>query len=299
MMALGAPNAAMPETHRDMTAVVTGGTAGIGSVTARCLAERGMRVIIVGRDSERGDRMVDQIRRATGDERATFLAADLSDQRDIYRLGQRIGEIAPRLDVLINNAGGLFGRRRLSAQGIEMTFALNHLAYFLLTRLLMPLLERAGSARIVNVASEAHRSVRLDFDDLQGQRSYNRWTAYKRSKLANLLFTYELARRLDGQAITVNALHPGFVATDIGTRNGFVPGIVWRLASLAAISSTDGAKTSVHLASSPEVATASGQYFIDNRPAPSSAASRDPEAAARLWHESERLIDTTARPSRL
>ena len=147
-----------------------------------------------------------------------------------------------------------------------MTFALNHLSYFLLTHLLLPSLTAAAPARIVNVASEAHRGVKLDFDDLQGELSYNRWLAYKRSKLANLMFTYGLARRIAGQGVTVNALHPGFVATDIGVRHRFVPSIIWWLGKLAAVSPEKGARTSIHLASAPEVAEVSGQYFIDSQP---------------------------------
>jgi|APTNR8051073442_1049403.scaffolds.fasta_scaffold02709_8 NAD(P)-dependent dehydrogenase (short-subunit alcohol dehydrogenase family) len=273
-------------------ALVTGGTAGIGEVTARRLAGHGLAVVIVGREPGRGEAAVERISRAAGAGQVSFLAADLSDQRDICRLSQRIGEVCPRLDVLVNNAGGLFGRRRFSPQGIEMTFALNHLGYFLLTRLLLPLLEQSSRGRIVNVASEAHRSVRLDFDNLQGERRYNRWLAYKRSKLANLLFTYELARRLEGHTVTVNAVHPGFVATDIGVRNRFVPSVIWRLASLAAISPEQGADTSDFLATSDEVAGVTGQYFIERRATRSSPASYDEDTARRLWAESERLVET-------
>jgi retinol dehydrogenase 12 len=281
----------MTASEQTRIALVTGGTAGIGEVTARRLAGHGLAVVIVGREPERGEAAVERISRAAGGGEVSFLAADLSDQRDIYRLSQRVGEICPRLDVLVNNAGGLFGRRRFSPQGIEMTFALNHLGYFLLTRLLLPLLEQSSRARIVNVASEAHRSVWLDFDNLQGEKRYNRWLAYKRSKLANLLFTYELARRLAGESVTVNAVHPGFVATDIGVRNRFVPSLIWRLASLAAISPEQGADTSVFLATSDEVAGISGQYFIKKEATRSSSASYDADAARRLWAESERLIE--------
>ena len=181
------------------------------------------------------------------------------------------------------------GRRRLTADAIEMTFALNHLNYFLLTHLLLPSLRAAAPSRIVNVASEAHRGVALDFDNLQGEGRYNRWLAYKRSKLANLLFTYELSRRLAGHAITVNALHPGFVATDIGVRHGFVPGILWRIGKLFAIDVEEGAATSIHLASASEIADTSGQYFIEGRPARSSAASYDQQAGLRLWEVSADL----------
>ncbi|MGZ9106826.1 MAG: SDR family NAD(P)-dependent oxidoreductase, partial [Rhodoplanes sp.] len=177
---------------------------------------------------------------------------------------------------------------------IEMTFALNHLNYFLLTHLLLPSLRAAAPSRIVNVASEAHRGVSLRFDDLQGEVRYNRWLAYKRSKLANLLFTYELSRRLTGQGVTANALHPGFVATDIGVRHAFVPGILWRIGKLVAIGVENGAKTSICLASSPDIAGISGEYFIDCRPARSSAASYDRAAALQLWDVSANLTDVAS-----
>ena len=173
--------------------LVTGGTAGIGLATARELVRKGASVTIVGRDSARGESAVAAIRAATGRDTIDFVAADLSDQRRLRAFATAFRERRPKLDVLINNAGGLFGRRRLSADGIEMTFALNHLNYFLLTHLLLPSLRAAAPSTIVNVASEAHRGVSLHFDNLQGEVRYNRWLAYKRSKLANLMFTYELS----------------------------------------------------------------------------------------------------------
>ncbi|MGZ8996396.1 MAG: SDR family NAD(P)-dependent oxidoreductase, partial [Rhodospirillales bacterium] len=238
--------------------LVTGGTAGIGLATALELVRKGASVTIVGRDVARGDSAVAAIRAATGRDTIDFVAADLSDQRRLRAFATAFRERRPKLDVLINNAGGLFGRRRLSADGIEMTFALNHLNYFLLTHLLLPSLRSAAPSRIVNVASEAHRGVSLQFDNLQGEVRYNRWLAYKRSKLANLLFTYELSRRLAGQSVAANALHPGFVATDIGVRHAFVPGILWRIGKLSAIAVEKGAETSIHLASAPDIAKISG-----------------------------------------
>jgi NAD(P)-dependent dehydrogenase (short-subunit alcohol dehydrogenase family) len=269
--------------------LVTGGTAGIGLVTARSLAEQGAQVIVVGRDRRRGEAAT----AAPGGYRpgaaVTFVAADLSDQGDIRRLAGDLRDRHPRLDVLVNNAGAMFGRRRLSADGIEMTFALNHLGYFLLTHELLPMLRAASRARIVNVASRAHRGVNLRFDDLQHERRYNGWIAYKRSKLANLLFTYELARRLEGSGVNANALHPGFVATDIGVANRLLAGIVWRAVALAAIRPEEGARTSIHLASVPEVEGVSGQYFVKCRPERSSDVSYDREAATRLWDISAEL----------
>lgn len=269
--------------------LVTGGTAGIGLATARELVRKGASVTIVGRDAARGDGGVAAIRAATGRDTVHFMAADLANQRRLRAFARAFRERRPKLDVLINNAGGLFGRRRLSADGIEMTFALNHLNYFLLTHLLLPSLRAAAPSRIVNVASEAHRGVSLHFNNLQAEVRYNRWLAYKRSKLANLLFTYELYRRLVGQGVTANALHPGFVATDIGVRHAFVPGIVWRIGKLAAIGVEKGAETSIYLASAPDIAGMSGAYFIDRRLARSSEASYDEQAALRLWDVSANL----------
>lgn len=265
--------------------LVTGGTAGIGFVTARELARRGAMVTVVGRDAARGAAAVEGIRAVASDSGAVdFIAADLSEQAELRAFAASFAEQRPRLDVLVNNVGGLFGRRQTTSEGIERTFALNHLGYFLTTLLLLPLLRAAAApARIVVVASEAHRGARLDFDDLQGEHRYNRWNAYRRSKLANLLFTYELARRLAGQPITVNALHPGFVATEIGTRHSFVPDIFWRIGTLAAISPERGARTILHLACAPEVESVSGGYFIESAPARSSPASQDRATADRLW----------------
>lgn len=269
--------------------VVTGGTAGIGLVTARRLAEMGATVVLVGRDAERGAAARALIAEAAGADRAEFIRADLSDQGQVRRVAEAILGRHPRLDVLVNNAGGMFGRRRLSAEGLEMTFALNHLGYFLLTLLLLPALKAAAPARIVNVSSMAHRGVRLDFDDLQAGRRYSRMMAYRRSKLANLLFTRELARRLDPAEVTVNALHPGFVATELGTRHGFMPGLLWKFSTLFAIGEERGGDTPVYLASAPEAAGFRGEYFHRCRPVRPSAAALDDGAARRLWEESLRL----------
>ena len=274
--------------------LVTGGSAGVGLATARELVRKGASVTIVGRDTTRGESAVAAIRAAAGRDTVDFIAADLSDQGRLRAFAAAFCEGRPKLDVLVNNAGGLFGRRRLSADLIEMTFALNHLNYFLLTHLLLPSLRAAAPSRIVNVASEAHRGVSLPFDNLQGEVRYNRWLAYKRSKLANLLFTYELSRRLAGQGVTANALHPGFVATDIGVRHAFVPGILWRIGKFAAIGVEKGAETSIYLASSPDIAGISGKYFIDCRPARSSATSYDTAAALQLWDVSANLTDVAS-----
>jgi NAD(P)-dependent dehydrogenase (short-subunit alcohol dehydrogenase family) len=277
------------EPLRRKTCLVTGGTAGIGFCTARALVRVGALVTIVGRDAARGEAAAAAIRQATGRDAIDFVAADLSDQDQLRTFAATFRGRCPKLDVLVNNAGGMFGQRKVSVDGIEMTFALNHLNYFLLTHLLVPSLQAAAPARIVNVASQAHRGVTIDFDDLQGEMRYNRWMAYKRSKLANLMFTYALAPRLAARGITVNALHPGFVATDIGVRHRFVPPLLWWIGKLAAISPETGAATTVYLASAAEVEEISGKYFLDCRPAKSSAASYDAGAAERLWDVSANL----------
>jgi NAD(P)-dependent dehydrogenase (short-subunit alcohol dehydrogenase family) len=296
-MADALPSSARPQPMAGKVCLVTGGTGGIGLVTARELARLGADVTVVGRDRQRGDTALATLRTAAPGVNVAYLPADLADQSEVRRLAASFAALHPRLDVLINNAGGLFGRRRLSPDGLEMTFALNHLSYFLLTHLLMPALTQAPAARIVNVASAAHKGVTLDFNDLQGEDHYSRWLAYKRSKLANILFTYELARRLDGQPMTVNALHPGFVATDIGSRHGFVPGLLWSLGKLYAISPEEGARTSIFLASAAEVEGLSGRYFVRCKEKRSSEASYDREAAVRLWDVSVNLTGLDRRRS--
>jgi len=277
----------------DKLCLVTGGTAGIGLSTARMLAEKGADVIMLGRDERRGRAAVAEVAR-TSRKSPVFLSVDLSDQSAMRRFAARFNSSHPRLDVLVNNAGAMFGRRQLSADGIEMTFALNHLAYFLLTHLLLPSMQAAPHARIVNVASDAHMGVDLDFGDLQNERRFSGWLAYKRSKLCNLLFTYELSRRLRGSRITANALHPGFVDSAIGVRNVWTFGLFWNLLTLFAISPERGATTSAYLACSPEVESVSGKYFVKSRMKPSSRQSYDPASARTLWDASASLTGIEA-----
>jgi len=271
--------------------LVTGATSGIGLVTARELARQGARVVLVGRNPARCEAAVAQIRIETGNAEVEALLADLSSQQQVRELARRFCESHPRLDVLVNNAGGMWMRRELTADGLEMTFAVNHLAYFLLTHLLLDVLKASAPARIVNVSSEAHRKAVLDFDDLMGERRYSGWRAYCRSKLANLLFTYELKRRLGGTGVTANAVHPGWVATGFAGNNGW-RGWVWRLAARCfALSPEHGARTIVYLASSPDLASFSGGYFIRERAVPSSPASYDNAAGRRLWEVSGALAN--------
>src|SRR6266545_3993807 len=191
--------------------LITGGTNGIGKSTAQGLARMGATVVIVGRNAQKTSRVVEEIRAASGNKNVDSLLADLSSQQEVRRLAREFKSKYSRLHVLLNNAGGFFMRRQLSVDGIEMTFAFNHLAYFLLTNLLLDTVKASAPARIINVSSAAHKSGKIEFDNLQGERSYNGFAAYGNSKLANILFTIELARRLEGTSITVNALHPGMV----------------------------------------------------------------------------------------
>jgi NAD(P)-dependent dehydrogenase (short-subunit alcohol dehydrogenase family) len=217
------------------------------------------------------------------------LLADLSVQEQVRRLADQFRQRHARLDVLINNAGAIWFQRHLTADGLEMTFTVNHLAYFLLTHLLLDVLRASAPARIVNVSSAAHRGASLRFDDLMGEKRYRGWRAYSQSKLANLLFTYELARRLAGTGVTVNAVHPGLVATGFASANGWRGRLFQRAARWFGLTPEQGARTVVYLASSPDVAGVSGGYFVRNRQVVSSAASRDEEAARRLWQVSLEL----------
>ncbi len=269
--------------------LITGATSGIGLVTARELARQGAHVLMVGRSPTKCADTVGQIRAQTGNQAVEALLADVSSQRQIRDLARQVRSRVPRLDVLINNAGGMWLKREVTVDGLEMTFAVNHLAYFLLTHLLLETLRASAPARIVNVASEAHRRARLDFEDLQGERRYRGWRAYCRSKLANLLFTYELARRLAGTGVTANALHPGWVATGFARNNGWRGNLFQLAAHYFAISPEKGARTVIYLATAPEVQHVTGQYFVRERAVPSSPASYDEAAARRLWQISLEL----------
>lgn len=272
-------------------AVVTGATSGIGRATALALARMGAHVVIVSRSPQKCAETAAQIAQAGGS--ATPIAADLSSQRGVRSVAEQIRARFPRVDVLVNNAGAIFGERRLSEDGIEMTWALNHLSYFLLTHLLLDALKAAPTARIVNVSSDAHFAVRrIPFDDLNFERQpYRAFSAYSLSKLANVMFTYALARRLEGTHITVNALHPGAVATNFGRELGGWWGWVFCvLVSRFALSPEQGAQTSIYLASAPEVAQQSGLYFDRCKPKRSSLLSYNRDAQERLWAISAKQV---------
>ncbi|HUC68191.1 MAG TPA: SDR family oxidoreductase [Stellaceae bacterium] len=270
--------------------VVTGATSGIGLVAAERLAAAGARLILVGRDKARGEAARTRIQRHAPGAQLTLRYADLSLVAEMNRLAAEIAAAEPRIDVLINNAGAMFTSRSVTADGLERTFALNHMAYFVLASRLRGALATAAPARIVNVASEAHRGNVLDFADLQSARGYRGFRVYGRSKLANILFTRELARRLEGSGITANCLHPGFVASRFGDNNPGLPRLGIGIAKrFFALSPEQGAETVVYLAASPEVAGVTGGYFDKCRVRLPSAQAQDDAAARRLWEESAKL----------
>lgn len=271
--------------------LVTGATNGIGRVAARELARMGAHVIVVGRSQARIDETIGEIKQQTGSSKIDSLKADLSSMAAIRRLTEDFMARYDRLDVLVNNAGAFFQKRQESVDGFEMTFAVNHLNYFLLTNLLLDVLQASAPARIVNVSSDAHIGGPLKLDDLQSRQSYggSGFLAYGQSKLANILFTYELARRLAGTGVTANALHPGFVATGFGKNNSGFMRLAMSVMQLFALTPEQGADTIIYLASAPEVEGVSGQYFEKRKAKSSSPHSYDEDAARRLWEISEKL----------
>jgi NAD(P)-dependent dehydrogenase (short-subunit alcohol dehydrogenase family) len=266
------------------TIAITGATGGIGRVAAVELARAGAEVVLLVRDRSRAEATVAEIRAGSPSANVSYRLGDLALLADVRRLATELASDHPKLHVLLNNAGAYFASRELTSEGIERTWALNVLSPLLLSHLLVDRLRAGAPARIVNVASAAHKGQTLDFTDLEASRSYSGFRVYGRSKLALIMMTYELARRLEGSGITVNALHPGFVATGFGRNNPGATGrVLAALEFLFARRPAHGARTSVYLAGSPEVEGISGRYFADERPIRSSAASLDPAARARLW----------------
>jgi NAD(P)-dependent dehydrogenase (short-subunit alcohol dehydrogenase family) len=269
--------------------VITGATNGIGLAAARKLAALGADVTIVARDARRAAAAVTKISATERSSQVDVLIAELSSQAEVRRLAADIEQRYPRLDVLINNAGAVYANRRLTEDGIELTWAVNHLAPFLLTTLLLNKLAASAPARIITTASGAHQGMEIPFDDLNGEHSYTGMglTRYGQTKLANILFTSELARRLDGAGVTANCFHPGFVNTGFNSNNGGLMGLGMRIAHLFARTPDKGAETLVWLADSAEVAHSSGGYFLDKREVTPSRAAQDMDSARRLWQVSE------------
>lgn len=288
-------------TARDLAGrriVVTGATDGIGRVTAERLAQRGAEVAIVARNADKVAATVRAIAAAAPDAPPPHgIVADLAVQAEVRRAAVALSDAMPEIDVLVNNAGAMFDRRVETADGIERTVALNHLAYALLTARLLPALRRGRTPRIVNVASRAHVGARLVVDDLQHtRRAFSGWRAYAESKLHNILHTVALARRLDASGVTVNALHPGFVASRFGTGAGVLGHLLRAVMQVAAIDVEAGARTSIFLAGDPSVAGRTGGYYVRSALVAPSAVARDVAAQEALWQVTERLIGESAAP---
>jgi NAD(P)-dependent dehydrogenase (short-subunit alcohol dehydrogenase family) len=276
--------------------LISGATNGIGRVTALELARLGATTVIAGRNASKVSSTVDMIRQFSGQAQVSGLVADLSVQAQVRALADAFKRQYDRLDVLVNNAGAAFHRRVLTPDGIEATFALNHLSYYLLTHLLLDRLQASAPARIINVASDAHRYARADSKNWQSEYDYGPtgFGAYSRTKLANILFTRELARRLAGTGVTANALHPGTVATGIWRNTGGVLGhLIGMMSPLVMRTPEQGAQTTIYLASSPTVAGISGLYFVDSKPISPSKAAQDDDAARQLWALSEQMTGMT------
>ncbi len=271
------------------TVLITGGTAGIGKQAAIGLLQQGAHVVLVGRNPEKTKGVVEELKTRTANPKVDSLLADLSSVAEVRRLAAEFMAKYPRLDVLLNNAGGFFPNRENTPEGFERTMATNHFAYHVLATALLPVLEKSAPARIVNVSSDGHNLGKLNLDDLLGEKSFNNWIQYCRSKAANVYFTKELARRLQGKNITVNCLHPGFVASDFLAKPGFW-NFIKPLAYVFAINEVDGAKTSIHLASSPDVATVTGQYFIKCKVKSAAKFTDDEAIAKQLWDWTEQQV---------
>lgn len=278
---------------RGKTVVITGSTSGIGKVASEKLAAMGARMVLVARDKGRGEAALASLRELAPDVNHTIHYADLSRLAEMKRVAAAIAQAEPRIDVLINNAGALFGSRQETEDGMELTFATNHMAYFVMTHGLRERLLASAPARVVNVSSDAHKGKKLDFNDLQSARGYSGFQVYGRSKLCNILFTRELGRRWNGSGVTANCLHPGFVDTRFGDQSGGMLSLGVRLAKNFAISPEKGAATIVYLASSNEPANANGLYFYKCKPATPTREAQDDESARKLWQESERLAGIT------
>ena len=272
--------------------VVTGATSGIGEVTAKTLALKGAFVVIVGRNVKKCIATVNSIKLLTGSSLVDYVCTDLSDLKQVRNLAKELKKNYDHIDVLVNNAGAYFIRRDQSVDGYEMNLALNYLSPFLLVSLLMDMLEKSTQGRIINVSSGAHIDGTINFDDLQSKYQFKGYDAYAKSKLAIILFTYELARKLINTNITVNALHPGLVATNFGKNNGWFRFYLRRIIKgRNDISPVEGARTIIYLATSPDVANITGGYFVQNKQENSSDVSNNQELAKQLWQASEILVD--------
>lgn len=271
------------------TIVITGATSGIGEVAARALAQQGARIVLIARDRGRGEQMLKRLEEIAPGRNHVAHYANLSRLAEMKRVSEAIAGSEERIDVLINNAGAVFSARQVTGDALEMTFATNHIAYFVVTYLLLERLKATPGARIVSTASHAHKRAKLDFNDLQSQKHFSGFGMYDRSKLMNILFTRELARHLEGTGVTANCLHPGFVATRFADSSGGLISAVVRGAKTFALTPEEGAKTIVYLAAAPEVATVSGKYFYQCKEVSPSAEAQKDADARRLWDISLQL----------
>jgi len=269
--------------------LITGATAGIGKETAFGLAKLGAHVVMVGRNQQRSEAAQAEVKQRSGNEHVDLLLADLSSQDHIRKLAAEFKSRYDRLDVLVNNAGALNFNRLITVDGYEVTFAVNHLAYFLLTNLLLDVLKGSAPARIINISSNAHEGGHLSFDDLMGERGYTGMRAYSQSKLANIVFSYDLAERLNGTGVTVNAVHPGFVGSEFAKNNGLLYRIGMNILRPFIRTVQQGADTIIYLASAPEVEGITGKYWYERQPIQSIRESHDANVQRRLWEVSEEL----------
>lgn len=274
------------------TCLITGATDGIGKEAAIELAKKGCNLILIGRNKKKGEKVVEQIRKvAESYVDIDYFTADLMLMKEVSRVADEVSRKYPKIDVLLNNVGAYFAFRGVTEEGFERTFALNHLGYFLMTKKLLPLVEKSNYKRIVNVSSSAHYGIDFEFDNLNGEKKYSGFDVYKKSKLANVMFTYELAKRVKDKGITANCLHPGFVSTNFGKNNNFLWRNVIRVAMwLTAINVKDGAKTSIHLACSDEVKDITGRFFANCEVKKGSSKAKNEEHNRRLWDISEDYV---------
>jgi NAD(P)-dependent dehydrogenase (short-subunit alcohol dehydrogenase family) len=278
---------------KDKICIVTGGNSGIGKATVAGLAQRGATVVIACRDVDKGKAALDEVVAKTGSKDLHVMQLDLASLNSVRAFAAAFVAKFSRLDVLVENAGVLTGKRQLTADGLEMDFGVNHVGHFLLTELLLPVLKTSAPSRIVVVSSNLHSGATLDFDDLQGERSWTKG-AYGKSKLANMLFVRALAKRLEGTSVVVNALHPGVISTDLARD---FPAPIRLMAKWFLKSPEKGARTSLYLAMSPDAGSISGKYFVDSKQKIPSAAALDDALAERLWVETERLVAPLAATS--
>ena len=273
------------------TCLITGATDGIGKETAIGMAENGYNLILIGRNEEKGKKVSDEIRKIADSIDIDFFTADLILMKEVSRVADEVCQKYDRIDVLINNVGAYFAFRDVTEEGFERTFALNHLGYFLMTKKLLPLVEKSDYKRIVNVSSSAHYGVSFEFDNLNGEKKYRGFRAYQKSKLANVMFTYELAKKVKDSGITANCLHPGFVASKFGNNNNFLwRGIIGFAKALTAINVKKGAKNSIHLACSDDVKDISGRFFSNCEVKKGSGKAKNEEHNQKLWEISEDAV---------